>query len=206
MYNYTSDNILFLQTEIRKICKVRNAIIGLFITMFLLCYGFFFYVFLDKWTAASDKLTFFYKSLPLLSTLFVYFGVLFGGLSWVVYAKNQKFIIALRGLNSLDLDIYQRYTRRVVRIYATIAPYLFQEHELVFFAFFGSKKIPISQLHRIETRIIRNHRGPNSFRVYFYNEFFKIHQVTMNQRGAFDFLQEQLLEENPNLSIISRNR
>ena len=106
---------------------------------------------------------------------------------------------------TLIFDIYQRYTRRLVRIYATIAPYLFQEHELVFFAFFGSKKIPISQLHRIETRIIRNHRGPNSFRVYFYNEFFKIHQVTMNQRGAFDFLQEQLLEENPNLSIISKN-
>ncbi|ULT24108.1 hypothetical protein KUH03_34375 [Sphingobacterium sp. E70] len=71
--------------------------------------------------------------------MFVYFGVLFGGLSWVVYAKNQKFIIALRGLNSRDLDIYQRYTRRLVRIYATIAPYLFQEHELVFFPFLEVK-------------------------------------------------------------------
>jgi len=205
MESYSSNKSSFLQTEIRKICKVRNAIIGLFIAMFLFCYGFFFYVFLDKWTAASDKLAFFYKSLPLLSTLFVYFGVLFGGLSWVVYAKNQKFIIALRGLNSRDLAIYQRYTRRLVRIYATIAPYLFHEHELVFFPFFGSKKIPISQIHRIETKIILNHRSPNSFRIYFYNEFSKIHQVTMNQRGAFDFLQEQLLEENPNLSIISKN-
>jgi len=205
MESYSSTNSSFLQTEIRKICKVRNAIIGLFIAMFLFCYGFFFYVFLDKWTAASDKLAFFYKSLPLLSTLFVYFGVLFGGLSWVVYAKNQKFIIALRGLNSRDLAIYQRYTRRLVRIYATIAPYLFHEHELVFFPFFGSKKIPISQIHRIETKIILNHRSPNSFRIYFYNEFSKIHQVTMNQRGAFDFLQEQLLEENPNFNIIARN-
>lgn len=205
MESYPSDHSSFLQTEIRKIKKIRNAGIGLFIAMFLLCYGFFFYVFLDKWTAASDKLTFFYRSLPLLSTLFVYFGVLFGGLCWFVYAKNQKFIIVLRCLNSRDLAIYQRYTQRLVRIYASIAPYLFQEHELVFFPFFGNKKIPISQIHRIETKIIRNHRGPNSFRIYFYNEFSKIHQVTMNQRGAFDFLQEQLLEENPHLSIISRN-
>ncbi len=178
---------------------------GLFIGMFFLCYGFFFYVFLDKWTATSDKLPFFYKSLPLLSTLFFYFGILFGGLSWAVYAKNQKFIIALRDLNTHDLAIYQQYTQRLVRIYASIAPYLFREHELVFFPFWGSKKIPVSQIHRIETKIIRNHRGPNSFRIYFYNEFSKIHQVTMNQRGAFDFLQEQLLEENPNLSIISIN-
>lgn len=206
MESYSSNKSSFLQTEIRKICKVRNAGIGLFIAMFLFCYGFFFYVFLDKWTAASDKLAFFYKSLPLLSTLFVYFGVLFGGLSWAVYAKNQKFILTLRALNSRDLDIYQRYTNRLVRIYATIAPYLFREHELIFFTFFGSKKISISQIHRIETKIIQNPRGPNSFRVYFYNEFSKIHQVTMNQRGAFDFLQEQLLLENPYLSITSRNR
>ncbi|MDF2517099.1 MAG: hypothetical protein K0R59_2395 [Sphingobacterium sp.] len=205
MESYSSDHSSFLQTEIRKIKKIRNISIGLFIGMFVLCYGFFFYVFLDKWTVTSDKLTFFYRSLPLLSTLFVYFGVLFGALSWVVYAKNQKFIIILRGLNTRDLAIYQRYTRRLVRIYASIAPYLFREHELIFFPFWGSKKIPISQIHRIETRIIRNHRGPDSFRIYFYNEFSKIHQVTMNQRGAFDFLQEQLLEQNPHLSIISRN-
>ncbi|OOG20066.1 hypothetical protein BWD42_09355 [Sphingobacterium sp. CZ-UAM] len=205
MESYSSDHSSFLQTEIRKIKKIRNAGIGLFIAMFLLCYGFFFYVFLDKWAVTSDKLTFFYRSLPLLSTLFVYFGVLFGALNWVVYAKNQKFIIILRGLNTRDLDIYQRYTRRLVRIYASIAPYLFREHELIFFPFWGSKKIPISQIHRIETRIIRNHRGPDSFRIYFYNEFSKIHQVTMNQRGAFDFLQEQLLEQNPDLSIISKN-
>ncbi|WP_293944953.1 MULTISPECIES: hypothetical protein [unclassified Sphingobacterium] len=206
MYNYSSDIILFLQTEIRKIKKVRNAGMGLFIGIFFFIYGFFLYVFFDKWVNAEDKLTFFYKSLPLLSTLFVYFGVLFGGLSWAVYAKNQKFIITLRALNSRDLAVYQQYTSRLVRIYATIAPYLFREHELIFFTFFGSKKIPISQIHRIETKIIQNSRGPNSFRIYFYNEFSKIHQVTMNQRGAFDFLQEQLLLENPHLSITSRNR
>ena len=206
MHNYSIQNSLFLQTEIKKIKKVRNAGMGLFIGMFLFCYGFFLYVFLEKWTNAPDRLAFFYKSLPLLSTLFVYFGVLFGGLTWAVYAKNQKFICALHDLNDHDLDTYQRYTARLVRIYSTIAPYLFCKQEIVFFLLWRRKKIPVNQIHRIETKIVRKSRGLTSFNVYFYNGSTKIHQISMNQSGAFDFLQEQLREENPNLIIIARNR
>lgn len=65
--------------------------------------------------------------------------------------------------------------------------------------------MPIDQIHRIETKIIQNYRGPNTFRVYFYTESSKIQQLTISQRGAFDFIQEQLLKEIPNLVIIARN-
>lgn len=205
MYNYTPDNGSFLEIEIGKIKKVRNLLNGVFMLLFFICFGFFLYVFLDKWWLTSDKLTFFYRSLPLLCTLFVYFGVLFGGLGWIVYRKNQKFISALQNLNHQDLGIYRQYTSRLVRIYATIAPYLFFEQQLLLFPLWGSKRIPIDQIHRIETKIIENYRGPNTFRVYFYTESSKIQQLTMSQRGAFDFIQEQLLKEIPNLVIIARN-
>lgn len=58
MYNYTPDNSSFLKIEIGKVKKVRNLLIGVFMLLFFICFGFFLYVFLDKWWLTSDKLTF----------------------------------------------------------------------------------------------------------------------------------------------------
>lgn len=58
----------------------------------------------------------------------------------------------------------------------------------------------------IETKFVRNYHYTYSFRIYLYNEATKIYQVAMNQIAAFDFLQKQLLEENPDLTIIARNQ
>lgn len=92
-----------------------------------------------------------------------------------------------------------------MHFFAVAAPYLFCENEILFFPLIGNKRIAIHQIHRIETKIIRNYRGPNSYRIYFYNEFNKIHQVTMNQKGAFEFLQEELWKKKPDLVILARN-
>ncbi len=205
MSNESSALKFFLITELKKVRKTRNVIVGIFLTMFALCYGFFLSAFFQRWLGSEDRFTFFYKSLPTLSFLFIYLGFVFGLLSWVVYRKNQKFIRALQHLNIDDLAIYEQYTKRMNRIFSAIAPYVFFKNELLFFPLIGNKRIEINQIHRIETKIIRNYRGPNSYRVYFYNEFNKIHQVTMNQKGAFDFLQEQLREKNPNLVVVARN-
>ncbi|MGJ1413983.1 hypothetical protein ACR784_11045 [Sphingobacterium multivorum] len=205
MSNTPSLSRSFLKAELVKIRKTRNVIIGIFLAMFVFCYGFFLVSFFQKWSDSEDRLSFFSKSLPTLSFLFVYLGFAFGLLSWIAYIKNQKFIHALQQLNDDDLDIYQQYSRRLVRIFSAISPYLFCENEILFFPFIGNKQIPISQIHRIETKIIRNYRGPNSYRIYFYNEFNKIYQVTMNQKGAFDFLQEQLRKENPTIVVVARN-
>ncbi len=177
-----------------------------FFVIFAFFYGFFLFTFFQKWSDSDDRLTFFYKSLPTLSFLFVYLGFIFGLLIWIVYIKYQKFIRALQRLNDADLEIYQQYTKCLIRINATIAPYLFCENEILFFPFIGDKKIRVDQIHRIETKIIRHSRGPNSYRIFFYNEFNKIYQVTTHQKGAFDFLQEQLRKENSDLIIVARNR
>jgi hypothetical protein len=195
----------FLKAELIKIKKTRNVIIGIFLTVFALCYSFFLFAFFQKWWTSEDRLSFFYKSLPTLSILFVYLGIVFGILCWITYIKNKKFVDALKQLNDNDIAIYQQYSRRLVRMFSAIAPYLFCEDEILFFPFIGHKQIPIHQIHRIETKIIRNYRGPNSYRIYFYNEFNKIYQVTMNQKGAFDFLQEQLWKKNPDLVVVARN-
>ena len=205
MNNDTSVLRSFLEAELKKIKKARNVIIGIFLVMFAVCYGFFLFVFFQKWSTSEDKLSFFYKSLPTLSILFVYLGFALGLLCWMAYIKNQKFINAMQQLKDHDLEVYQEYSRRLVRFFAVTAPYLFCESEILFFPLIGNKRIAIRQIHRIETKIIRNYRGPNSYRVYFYNEFNKIYQVTMNQKGAFDFLQEQLRKENPDLVIVARN-
>lgn len=206
MNSNTSTIRSFLKTELSKTRKTRNIIIAFFFAVFAFFYGFFLFAFFQKWSDSDDKLTFFYKSLPTLSFLFVYLGFIFGLLIWITYIKYQKFIRTLQRLNDGDLEIYQQYTRRLVRIYATIAPYLFCENEILFFPFIGHKKITVGQIHRIETKIIRHYRGPNSYRVYFFNEFNKIFQVTTHQKGAFDFLQEQLRKENNNLIIVARNQ
>lgn len=195
----------FLKIELKKIRRTRNVIIGIFLSIFAFCYGFFLSAFFQHWLGIEDRLTFFYKSLPTLSILFIYLGFIFGLLCWVVYRKNQKFIRVLQDLNSEDLATYEQYTKRLTRIFSAIAPYVFFKNEILFFPLIGNKCIEIDQIHRIETKIIRNYRGPNSYRVYFFNEFNKIHQVTMNQKGAFDFIQEQLRKKNPNLDIVARN-
>lgn len=206
MSSTTSTLGSFLTTELGRTRKTRNIIMAFFFGIFAFFYGFFLFSFLQKWSDSDDKLTFFYKSLPTLSFLFVYLGFIFGLLIWIVYIKYQKFIRALQRLNDTDLEIYQQYTRRLIRINATIAPYLFCENKILFFPFIGDKKISVGQIHRIETKIIRHSRGPNSYRIYFYNEFNKIYQVTTHQKGAFDFLQEQLRKENSDLVIVARNQ
>lgn len=113
---------------------------------------------------------------------------------------------ALKQLDSHDLGTYRRYTSVLAQRYTAIAPYIFCKDELIFFPLFGNKKIPINQIKRIETKFVRNYRDTYSFRIYLYNEATKIYQVAMNQIAAFDFLQKQLLEENPDLTIIARNQ
>ncbi|HCX57184.1 hypothetical protein [Sphingobacterium multivorum] len=195
----------FLKAERIKMKKARNVIIGIFLVMFAFCYDFFLFAFFSKWSASEDKLSFFYKSLPTISVLFIYLGFAFGILCWMAYIKNQKFINALQRLNDHDIAVYQEYNRRLMHFFAVAAPYLFCENEILFFPLIGNKRIAIHQIHRIETKIIRNYRGPNSYRIYFYNEFKKIHQVTMNQKGAFEFLQEELWKKKPDLVILARN-
>ncbi|MDR0265547.1 MAG: hypothetical protein LBJ04_20180 [Sphingobacterium sp.] len=206
MSSTTSTLRLFLTTELGRTRKTRNIIIAFFFGIFAFLYGFFLFTFFQKWSASDDRLTFFYKSLPTLSFLFVYLGFIFGLLIWIAYIKYQKFIRALQRLNDADLEIYQQYTKRLIRINATIAPYIFCDNEILFFPFIGDKKIAVGEIHRIETKIIRHSRGPNSYRIYFYNEFDKIYQVTTHQKGAFDFLQEQLRKKNSDLAIVARNR
>jgi len=133
MSNTLSLSRSFLKAELVKIRKTRNVIIGIFLAMFVFCYGFFLVAFFQKWSDSEDRLSFFYKSLPTLSFLFAYLGFAFGLLSWIAYIKNQKFIHALQQLNDDDLDIYQQYSRRLVRIFSAIAPYLFCENEILFF-------------------------------------------------------------------------
>lgn len=206
MSSTTSTLRSFLTTELGRTRKTRNIIMAFFFGIFAFLYGFFLFTFFQKWSDSDDRLTFFYKSLPTLSFLFVYLGFIFSLLIWIVYIKYQKFIHALQRLNDADLEIYQQYTRRLIRINATIAPYLFCENEILFFPFIGDKKITVGQIQRIETKIIRHSRSPNSYRIYFYNEFDKIYQVTTQQKGAFDFLLEQLRKENSNLVIVARNQ
>jgi len=206
MSSYRSITKLFLESELSRIKKTRNILIAIFTSLFTLCYGFFLVGFFQNWLNNEDRLSFFYKSLPTLSILFICLSLFFGPLCWITFSKNQKFIHTLRSLNEQDLEIYRKYTSQLVRAYATIAPYLFRDKKILLFTLFGHKLISINQIHRIETKIVRNYRGPNSFRIYFYTEFSEIHQVTTHQLGAFTFMQEHLKREIPDLIIISGNR
>lgn len=85
-------------------------------------------------------------------------------------------------------------------------PYLFRGNELLIFKFITSKSIHIPELCRIETKVVYHYRAPNSFRVHFYTQSGKIGHVTLNQKGAFDFLLLQLRRENPQLSIFMQDR
>jgi len=206
MHNYSAEDSLFVQIEIKKIKKARNNAIAFIISSFLIYFAILLYVFSDRWLDTPDKLTVYYSSTLSLYTLFLFPTILFAGLSWALYIKNQKYVSALKQLDSHDLGIYRRYTSVLAQRYTAIAPYIFCKNELIFFPLFGNKKIPINQIKRIETKFVRNYRDTYSYHIYFYNEATKIYQVAMNQIAAFDFLQKQLLDERPNLTIIARNQ
>ncbi|WP_343560103.1 hypothetical protein [Sphingobacterium sp.] len=206
MYNYSTEDSLFVQIEIKKIKKARNNAIAFIMVIFLIYAVILLYVFSDRWLNAPDKLDFYHNPPLFLYTLLLFPTILFTGLSWALFIKNQKYINALQQLGSHDLNIYRRYTRVLAQRYMPIAPYIFCKNELIFFPLFASKKIPVNQIRRIETKYVRNYRSTYSFHIYFYNDSTKIYQVAMNQIAAFDFLQKQLLEENPNLTITARNQ
>jgi len=206
MHNYSAEDSLFIQIEIKKIRKARNNAIAVFMVFFLLCFAISLYVFSDRWLDTPDKWTVYHSPTISLYTIFLFPTILFTGLSWALSIKNQKYISALQQLDSHDLDIYRLYTSILPQRYAAIAPYIFCKNELIFFPLFGSKKIPINQIKRIETKYVHNYRDTYSYHIYFYNDATKINQTTMHQIDAFDFLQKQLLEENPNLTIIARNQ
>jgi len=206
MHNYSAEDSLFIQIEIKKIRKARNNAIAVFMVFFLVCFAVWLYVFSDRWLASTDKQTVYHSPTISLYTIFLFPTLLFTGLSWALSIKNQKYISVLQHLDSHDLGIYRKYTSILAQRYAAIAPYIFCKNELIFFPLFGCKKIPVNQIKRIETKCVHNYRDTYSYHVYFYNDATKIYQTTMHQIAAFDFLQKQLLEENPNLTIIARNQ
>ncbi len=206
MHNYSAEDSLFIQIEIKKIRKARNNVITFIMAIFLISFVILLYVFSDRWLATPEKRTVYHSPTISLYTIFLFPIILFTGLSWALSIKNQKYISVLQQLDSHDLGIYRKYTSILTQRYAAIAPYIFCRNELIFFPLFGSKKIPINQIKRIEIKYVHNYRDTYSYHIYFYNDATKIYQTTMHQIAAFDFLQKQLLEENPNLTIIARNQ
>lgn len=204
-YNPTEDS-LFVQIEIKKIKKARNNAIAFITAIFLIYAVILLYVFSDRWLNTPDRLNIYHNPTISLYTLLLFPTILFTGLSCVLSIKNQKYISALQQLDSHDLGSYRQYTSILAQRYTATTPYIFCDKELIFFPLFGSKKIPVNQIRCIETKHVRNYRNTHSYHIYFYNDSTKIYQTTMHKIAAFDFLQKQLLEENPNLTITARNQ